>query len=92
MLRAVDRVRFNAIPPDIATQDEQARAIFRFFLGRVYPVAETYLLPRTGILLRVLDVSADIDHRFGAFMNDIRVEDEYLDVVSPPAPESRDAR
>jgi hypothetical protein len=26
-------------------------------------------------------MSADIDHRFGGFMNDVRVEDAYLKVV-----------
>ena len=31
--------------------------------------------------LFVLDVSTDIDRRFGGYMNDIRVEEAYLEAV-----------
>jgi hypothetical protein len=47
----------------------------------VYPVEETVRVRGSDIVLQVLDMSADIDHRFGGFMNDVRVEDAYLKVV-----------
>jgi hypothetical protein len=45
-------------------------------VGRPYRVDE---IDQWGQL--VLDVSADIDERFGGFMNDIRVEEEYVTLV-----------
>jgi hypothetical protein len=33
----------------------------------------------------VLDVSAEIDAQFGGYMNDIRVEPEYVVLTSPPS-------
>jgi hypothetical protein len=33
----------------------------------------------------VLDVSTDIDASFGGFMNDIRVEPEYVTLSTPPS-------
>jgi hypothetical protein len=44
--------------------------------GRIYRIEE---IDGQGLL--VLDVSADIDHRFGGFMNDIRLEAEFLEEV-----------
>lgn len=49
---------------------------FEFCLGRTYRVDE---LDSQGLF--VLDVSADIDHRFGGFMNDIRLEAEFLEEI-----------
>ena len=92
MIRPADWVRLTTISPDVASQDEKTRAFFAFCLGRVYPAAETYLVPDIGIVLHVLDVHVEIDDRFGGFMYDIRVEDEYLEVVSPPEPGHGDAR
>jgi hypothetical protein len=33
----------------------------------------------------VLDVSAEVDPRFGGYMNDIRVEPEYVAPAMPPS-------
>jgi hypothetical protein len=52
--------------------------VFHFCQGRIYRVDE---IDRNGLM--VLDVSADIDHRFGGFMNDIRLEREYLREAFP---------
>jgi hypothetical protein len=52
---------------------EESRQVFRFCLGRSYRVAEIDALG-----LYVLDISGDVDERFGGFGNDIRVEAEFL--------------
>jgi len=35
--------------------------------------------------LHVLDVSREIDGRLGGYLNDLRVEAEYLELVGPPS-------
>ncbi|MDB6033772.1 MAG: hypothetical protein JWM16_4110 [Verrucomicrobiales bacterium] len=55
---------------------EESRQVFEFCLGRMYRVEE---IDDDGVF--VLDVSADIDERFGGFMNDIRLEAEFLEEV-----------
>jgi hypothetical protein len=47
-------------------------------LGRTYRIAE---IDPNGLF--VLDVSGDVDDRFGGSMNDIRLEAEFLREVSP---------
>lgn len=88
-IRAGTWVQLKAIPPDVAAADERTRAIYDYCLGQVYPVQETVRVRRSDIVLHVLDISVDIDHRFGGFMNDIRVEDAYLEVVPAPGPGHR---
>lgn len=92
MIRAGTWVRLKAIPPDVAAGDERTRAIFDYCLGHVYPVEETVRVRGSDIVLRVLDISADIDHRSGGFMNDIRVEETHLEVVPAPGPGHRHTR
>ncbi len=84
VIRSGTWVRLKAIPPDVAALDERTRAIFDYCLGQLYPVEEMVHARGSDIVLRVLDISGDIDHRFGGFMNDIRVEDAYLEVVPGP--------
>ena len=55
----------------------ESRRIFEFCLGRSYLVDD---VDRDGLF--VLDVSADIDHHFGGFMNDIRLEAEFLEEIT----------
>jgi hypothetical protein len=55
---------------------DESRQVFEFCFGRTYRIKEV-----DGQGLFVLDVSADIDHRFGGFMNDIRLEAEFLEEV-----------
>jgi hypothetical protein len=52
-----------------------------FCLGRAYRVSE---IDANGLL--VLDVSEDIDHRFGGFKNDIRLEAEFVEKKGDSAP------
>jgi hypothetical protein len=70
-------VRFAKMPSWVANLPEESRRVFRFCLGRVYRVEE---VDSSGLF--VLDVSADVDQRFGGFGNDIRVEAEFLEEVS----------
>ena len=78
MVRPGDWVRLAALPPGVDTLPPESQAVFRFCLGRTYCVIEI-----DSQELFVLDVSADIDPRFGGYMNDIRVEEEYLEVILP---------
>jgi len=64
------------MPPWVGKLPEDSQAVFRFCLGRIYRVDE---ITDAGHL--VLDVSGDIDCRFGGFMNDIRVEPEFVEPV-----------
>ena len=80
MLQAGSFVTFTTMPPGVDTLPEESFRVFRFCLGRTYRVEE---IDRWG--MAVLDVSADIDHRVGGFMNDIHVEPEYLLEVSAPS-------
>jgi hypothetical protein len=60
----------------VAELPEESRRVFGFCLGRIYRVREI-----DGQGLAVLDFSADIDHRFGGILNDIRLEAEFLEEV-----------
>ncbi|MGH7771824.1 MAG: hypothetical protein ACREQA_06260 [Candidatus Binatia bacterium] len=64
---------FETLPPWVSELPEESQQVFRFCLGRSYRVDE---IDEQGLL--VLDVSADIDRRFGGFMNDIRLEPQYV--------------
>jgi hypothetical protein len=76
MINRGTKVRFAKMPEWVATAPDETRRVFEFCLGRTYRVGE---IDSQGLF--VLDVSADIDHRFGGFMNDIRLEAEYLEEV-----------
>ena len=78
MVQAGDFVRLKTLPPGFdCWQPGEGKEIFKYCLGRVYRVHE---IDEWGFV--VLDVSADIDPLFGGFMNDIRVEEECLEVVA----------
>ncbi len=74
MIRTGGIVRFARMPDWVAGLPVESRRVFEFCLGRTYRVEE---IDTQGLL--VLDVSADVDERFGGFMNDIRLEAEFLD-------------
>jgi hypothetical protein len=74
MIQAGSRVRFSKVPEWVASLPEESRRVFEFCLGRVYVVEE---VDEQGLF--VLDVSGDVDQRFGGCRNDIRVEVEFLD-------------
>ena len=66
-------MKFANLPEWVATLPAESQRVFRFCLGRVYRVAE---IGERGLC--VLDVSADVDHRFGGTHNDIRLEPQFL--------------
>lgn len=76
MIQPGSTVRFAKMPEWVAKLADESRRVFEFCFGRTYRVREI-----DGQGLFVLDVSADIDHRFGGFMNDIRLEAEFLEEV-----------
>jgi len=69
-----DRVRLRALPTWVDALPEASKAVFRFCVGRTYPVQE---ITSDGLL--VLDVHRDVDRRFGGEFNDIRVEPEWVE-------------
>jgi hypothetical protein len=81
MSRTGDWVIFASLPSWVPELPPQSQQVFQFCLGRSYRVDEVL---DDGVL--VLDVSPDIDARFGGYMNDIRVEPEYVVDTDPPKP------
>lgn len=80
VFRVGELVVFARMPRWVGRLPEESQAVFRFCLGRTYRVDE---IGSDGLL--VLDVSADVDARFGGVMNDIRVEPEFVDRPEPQA-------
>jgi len=78
MIHPGSLVRFARMPHWVVDLPEESRRVFEYCLGRVYRVEE---VDAHG--LYVLDVSADVDERFGGFRNDIRLEAEFLEVEDP---------
>ncbi len=76
MIQVGDYVTLARLPEWVETMPEETQRIFRFCVGRAYPVIE---IDMNGLF--VLDVSSDVDERFGGFMNDIRVEREHLSLL-----------
>jgi hypothetical protein len=74
MIKVGDTVKFKALPPWVDGLPDESRRVFKFCVGRFYQISE---IDAKGLF--VLDVSKDIDQRFGGFMNDIRLEEEYLE-------------
>ncbi len=77
MIRAGSRVRFSRMPEWVGSLPEESRRVFEFCLGRVYRVKD---VDEHGLC--VLDVSADVDQRFGGVGNDVRLEAEFLEELS----------
>jgi len=77
MIQSGSTVRFTKMPKWAAQLPDESRRVFEFCIGRTYRVDE---IDSQGLF--VLDVSADIDHRFGGFMNDIRLEVECLEEIA----------
>ena len=68
-----DRVTFSIRPDWVDLLPAESRQVFEACLGRTYCISE---IDENGLV--VLDVSEDIDRRFGGFMNDLRLEAKYL--------------
>jgi hypothetical protein len=77
MIQVNDWVVLETLPPWVEHLPQESQAVFQFCVGRTYQVTE---IDQNGLF--VLDVS-EVDAIFGGFMNDIRVEDEYLILVEP---------
>ncbi len=67
------RVELIGLPDDVPTMPEESRVVFEYCLGRSYLVAE---VDPHGLV--VLDVSSDVDEKFGTIGNEIHVEAELL--------------
>lgn len=76
MIEAGSMVRFVKMPEWVSGLAPESKRVFEFCLGRVYRVEE---IDEQGLF--VLDVSGDIDRRFGGFRNDIRLERQFLEEV-----------
>ena len=76
MITVGSTVKFVRMPHWVAQLPDESRRVFSFCLGRSYRVSE---VDEHGHF--VLDVSGDIDQRFGGFANDIRLEAEYLQEI-----------
>ena len=74
MIKPGSTVKIAKMPDWVSTLPEESRRVFAYCLGRTYCVEE---IDENG--LYVLNVSGDIDERFGGSMNDIRLESEYLE-------------
>ena len=72
-----DRVTLAMAPKWVDKLPAESQDVFRFCVGRTYRVMD---ITEDGEL--VLDVSGDVDARFGGAMNDIRVEAEYVMVTA----------
>ena len=70
-------MKFAKMPDWVTGLPADSRRVFEFCLGRTYRVTE---IDAHGLF--VLDVSKDIDQRFGDFGNDIRLEGEFLEEIT----------
>ena len=77
MIQVNDWVVLRTMPPWAERLPQESQEVFQFCVGRTYQVVE---IDQNGLF--VLDVS-EVDAIFGGFMNDIRVEEEYLTLVKP---------
>ena len=68
-----DMVQFCKMPEWVDNLPRKSQRVFRACLGKTFRIDE---IDSQGLF--VLDVSHEIDKRFGGYMNDIRLEAEYL--------------
>ena len=73
MIKPGTTVKFVKMPDWVSKLPQRSRKVFQFCLGRTYQVDE---IDENGLC--VLDVSADVDPRFGGYLNDIHLEPEFL--------------
>jgi hypothetical protein len=77
MIRAGSTVKFAKMPDWVQQLPDESRRVFQFCLGRIYRVEK---IDENGLF--VLNVSDDMDNRFGGSHNDIRLEAKFLQEVS----------
>ena len=85
MPKVGDWVSLKVLPPWVEKLPKESQAVFKFCVGRTYLVSE---IDKHGHF--VLDVSPDVDKQFGGFMNDIRVEEKYIEVVNIGKPSAKE--
>jgi hypothetical protein len=73
VIRAGDWVILKTLTSWVAKLTPDSQQMFAFCVGRAFRVDAT---DEHGHL--VLDVSAEVDARFGGYMNDIRVDAEHV--------------
>lgn len=76
VIKVGDWVSLKSLPSWIEELLKESQAVFGFCIGRKFRVEE---IDQHSHL--VLDVSPDVDQRFGGYKNDIRVEERYIDIV-----------
>jgi hypothetical protein len=76
VIKAGDLVTLTVVPPWVAKLPEESRCVFRYCVARNYLVDE--ITPEGHLVLDVREV----DGIFGGFMNDIRVEAEYVTLIT----------
>ena len=72
-MKVGDWVTLSVLPPWVNQLPEESQSVFRFCVGRTWRVTD---IDEHGHL--VLDVSSEVDKWYGGYMNDIRVEPEYV--------------
>ncbi|MEL6404763.1 MAG: hypothetical protein AAFR81_10400 [Chloroflexota bacterium] len=81
MIRIGDYVKVSSLPDWVADLPDESKRVFEFCLGRTYPVVDTDSKD-DDTLICVLDVSTDVDTKFGGYQNDIRLEAKFLSTSS----------
>ena len=77
MIVVGDCVVLEKLPEWVSQLPTDSQEVFQHCVGRTYQVVE---IDKNELC--VLDVSVDVDERFGGYMNDIRVEEHYLRKVT----------
>ncbi|WP_367875056.1 hypothetical protein [Luteolibacter sp. Populi] len=70
------RVKFEVAPDWVASLSESSQQIFAYCAGKPFTVQE---IDENGLC--VLDVSGEVDRRFGGYANDLRLEIDSLTKV-----------
>ena len=73
-IRVGDEVVLKSIPPWVNKLSKVSQEIFKYCVGRSFRVEE---INEHNLL--ILDIKDDVDKVFGGYMNDIRVESEYVE-------------
>lgn len=72
-IHAGDRVILQVLPEWVSKLPRRSQRVFKFCVGKRYRVSA---IEANGCL--ALDVSQDVDRRFGGFMNELYVEPRYV--------------
>jgi hypothetical protein len=76
--RGLTWARLTRRPAWAASAPDETRAVVTFCVGKTFRVTATNAVGQVG-----LDVSPDVDRKFGGFMNELWVEPEHLEPDGP---------